>query len=285
MSALVLVAEADPFNLRLLTDLCSTLGYDVVTAGDGGAVLDSMARERPHLLLMDVALPVLDGLSVLRILKADPNLARVPVLLATADNDEAARRLGIELGAEDYVSKPYRSFEVQQRLRNLLRMQAAAGTISSYPPDRPELSDDAPGLGTPSQFRISLDYEFTRAVRYGHPLGCVVVRCAELPKLSIDVRRRAVTQLASVLRGCIRTVDQLFRSGEDTFSILLPETSEQGCAIVLSRIAQWAKEGSLLEPELAKRAVLVAGAASYPHQKVADAEGLWARASATLAKG
>src|SRR5688500_4710229 len=105
MSALVLVAEADPFNLRLLTDLCSTLGYEVVTAGDGGAVLDSVARERPHLLLMDAALPVMDGLQVLRILKADANLAHVPVLLVTAEGDEAVQRQALESGAEDYVTK------------------------------------------------------------------------------------------------------------------------------------------------------------------------------------
>src|SRR5690349_21293617 len=121
MTGLVLAAEADPFNLRLLSDLCSTLGYEVVTAGDGGAVLDSVAREKPHLVLMDAALPVMDGLQVLRILKADANLAHVPVLLATAENDEASRRLGLQLGAEDYITKPYRSFEVQQRLRNVLK--------------------------------------------------------------------------------------------------------------------------------------------------------------------
>src|ERR1044071_1725837 len=99
MSALVLVAEADPFNLRLLSDLCSTLGYEVVTAGDGGAVLDSVAREKPHLVLMDAALPVMNELAVLRLLQADANLAHVRKLLATAEDDEASRRLGLQLGA------------------------------------------------------------------------------------------------------------------------------------------------------------------------------------------
>jgi CheY-like chemotaxis protein len=92
MSALILVAEADPFELRLLSELCSTLGYDVVAVGDGGAVLDSIARARPDLLLMNAALPVLDGLQVLRILKGDQDLAPLPVVLATAEGDDEAHR-------------------------------------------------------------------------------------------------------------------------------------------------------------------------------------------------
>ncbi len=277
MSALVLVAEADPFNLRLLSDLCSSLGYEVVTAGDGGAVLDSVARERPHLVLMDAALPVMDGLQVLRILKGDQNLAHVPVLLVTAEGDSEARRLGLALGAEDYVTKPYRSFEIQQRLRNVLRLQVAAGTISSYPPDRLEIADPSTGAGTSSQFRISLDYEFTRAVRYGHPLGCVVVRCTNAGSLPPDAQRRVFVQLTSALRGCIRNVDQLFRSSSDAFSILLPETDDRGCAKVLARVSSLAARDPF-DADLEPRPFVVTAAASYPHDKVADGESLWARA-------
>ena len=283
MSALVLVAEADPFNLRLLSDLCSSLGYEVVTAGDGGAVLDAVAREKPHLVLMDAALPVMDGLQVLRILKADANLAHVPVLLATAEGDEAARRLGLQLGAEDYVTKPYRSFEIQQRLRNVLRLQVAAGTISSYPPDRLDIADPATGAGTASQFRISLDYEFTRAVRYGHPLGCVVVRCSNAGSLSPDMQRRTFVQLTAALRSCVRNVDQLFRSSSDAFSILLPETDQRGCAKVIERVQQLAARDPF-DSDLSPRPLINTSSASYPHAKVSDAESLWARALGKAAK-
>lgn len=284
MSALVLVAEADPFNLRLLSDLCSTLGYEVVTAGDGGAVLDCVARERPHLVLMDASLPVMDGLQVLRILKADVNLAHVPVLLVTAEDDEHSRRVGLQLGAEDYVTKPYRSFEIQQRLRNVLRLQVAAGTISSYPPDRLDIADPTTGAGTASQFRISLDYEFTRAVRYSHPLGCVVVRCSNAARLSPDMQRRMFVQLTSALRGCVRNVDQLFRSSPDAFSILLPETDQRGCARVIERVQALAARDPF-DADLDPRPRIDMSWASYPNEKVADAEGLWARAMAKATAG
>ncbi len=106
MSALILLADADPFDLRLLSELCSSLGYEIVTAADGGAVLDAVARVQPDLVLMDVSLPVMDGMQVLRILKADHDLSQVPIVLVTSDGDEDARRRGVELGADDYVTKP-----------------------------------------------------------------------------------------------------------------------------------------------------------------------------------
>src|SRR5262245_46825290 len=137
MSSLILLADADPFNLQTLSELCGAQGYEVVTAGDGGAVLDAVARQRPDVVLMDVSLPVMDGLQVLRILKADADLSHVPIVLVTPDGDDDTRKRGFDLGADDYVTRPYRSFEIQQRLRNLVRLrQAQTHGGFTHPPDR-----------------------------------------------------------------------------------------------------------------------------------------------------
>lgn len=276
MSALVLVADADPFNLRLLSELCGTLGYTVATAADGGAVLDTVARERPSLVLMDVALPVMDGLAVLQILKSDQDLAHVPVVLVTAEGDNELRERGLALGAEDYVTKPYRTFELQQRLRNVLRLQAARGVIGE-PLDRLEIVDPVTGAGTARQLHISLDYEFTRAVRYEHPLSCVVVRCENYEAI-LGARGAAMCQelasaLASSLRRCIRGTDHLFRSRPEEFTLLLPETDVRGCGIVVERLRAATAEGAKAvcdDPE----PTVVVGSASYPSVDVPDGESL-----------
>jgi len=104
MSALVLVADSDPFNLRLLSELCSSLGYDVMSAADGGAVLDALARQRPSLVLMDAGLPVMDGFNVLGILKADAGLCDVPVLLVTQEDDEPSRERALALVRSKFSS-------------------------------------------------------------------------------------------------------------------------------------------------------------------------------------
>jgi diguanylate cyclase (GGDEF)-like protein len=281
MSALILLADADPFNLRLLSELCSTLGYDVVTAADGGAVLDAVAREQPDLVLMDVALPVMDGFQVLRILKADHDLAHVPVVLVTAADDDEARRRGVELGAEDYVTKPYRSFEIQQRLRNVLR--AAENTGHS---ERMDIMDPLTGAGTRAQLHISLDYEFTRAVRYKHPLSCVVVRCVNYAQIAQSLggvsAQRVVSQLAAELRGCIRGVDHLFRSGPDEFTILLPETDARGCGIVVGRVNSNTSREELFEADIRPRPSIAVASACYPSRAVADGEALWRGAADDL---
>jgi diguanylate cyclase (GGDEF)-like protein len=287
MPTLILVADADPFNLGLLSELCASLGYDVATAADGGAVLDAVARERPRLVVMDVSLPVLDGFKVLRILKGDTGLSQLPVLLVTREDDVEGRRRGLEMGAVDYLTKPYRTFEIQQRIRNVLRIQDALISRSTDAPESAssEAQDPGPTTGTISQLHISLDYEYTRAVRYGHPLSCVVVRChnyaAILDGGGSAVAERCMLPLANVLRTCIRGVDHLFRSAEDAFTILLPETDQGGCDVVARRLRTSLLVEDLFDAAVLPRPQVAVGCASYPDAEAQDGAALWQ--AATLA--
>lgn len=279
MNALILVAEADPFNLQHLSELCSTLGYDVVAVADGGAVLDAVARQRPALVLMDAALPVMDGLQVLRILKADHDLSQVPIVLVTAEGDDETRQRGFEMGAEDYITKPYRSFEIQQRLRNVLRLDLKFLATSAAPPERLDIVDPLTGAGTTSQLHISLEYEFTRAVRYRHPLSCVVVRCANYAPIALALggasAQRVLIALATALRGCVRGVDHVFRSRPDEFTILLPETDTRGCRIVVDRMEAALSRADLFPDDVQPRPVIPVAYACYPAQGAKDGEALW----------
>lgn len=266
MPALVLVADADPFNLQLLEELCASMGHEVVSAADGETVLESVGRAQPDLVVMDAGLPGTDGLQVLRILRADGRFAAVPVLLATDHDDTTARQTGLELGADDYVSRPYRTFEVQQRIRTTLRLRAREGSMTERPPA--QTADPETGAGTAAQLHMSLDYEFTRAVRYGHPLSCVVVRCPS-PKegATPGVPGSALVPLTEVLQGCIRNVDHLFRSDTGEFTVLLPETSSDGCRTVVERVHATTTSPGLPPIHVA--------AASYPALEVPDGQALW----------
>jgi diguanylate cyclase (GGDEF)-like protein len=287
MAALLLVADADPFNLRLLSEVCESSGYSVVTAADGGAVLDAVARERPDLVLMDVSLPVMDGLAVMQILKADANLSHIPILLVTAEDDVHSRQQGIALGAEDYIGKPYRVFEVQQRVRNALRIAARGNSSPSIePPSNPDVMDVVTGAGTKSQLHFSLDYEFTRAVRYGHPLSCIVVRFSNynevMQSLGNDATAAVLAQLAGGLRQCIRGIDHLFRSNRDEFALLLPETDQGGCEIVAGRVARAGADGSLVGARVEPMPLVQVGRASYPALKPRDGDELYKAARAQM---
>jgi DNA-binding response OmpR family regulator len=94
-------------------------GYELAVAGDGAEALARVREERPDLILLDVLLPSMDGFDVLRGLKADADVAGIPVVMLTARNREADMKLAAELGAVDYVTKPFSPPDLMARVRKL----------------------------------------------------------------------------------------------------------------------------------------------------------------------
>jgi PleD family two-component response regulator len=281
MSALVLVADPDPFNLRLLHEACEAAGYDVITAADGPNVLAMVARQPPDLLVLDSKMSEIDAFDILRILKADNSLGNIPVLLVSDEGDHDARKRGIELGAEDTLTRPYRVFEIQQRVRNVLRATRSErlGIPESAPPA--DQRDPVTGAGTPSQLLISLDYEHTRATRYGHPLTCMVVRLTNAESLAAASADGTADQpmalIGSGLKGCIRAVDHLFRLRRDEFCILLPETDGQGAGYVYRRLQGQAESGELWGGALDPAPVVEIAVTSMPETGVKSGDDLLKR--------
>ena len=130
MTSPILVATSDPFDLQLLSEVCGHSGYEVLAAADGREVLAAVARERPRLVIMDIALPVMNGFEVLRVLKGDADVAGVPVLLATPEDDLDGRRRGLELGAEDYITKPISPPVLLQRVEKILMKKQVVGATN-----------------------------------------------------------------------------------------------------------------------------------------------------------
>ena len=121
----ILVVEDHPETRDLLTYNLKNAGYAVRSASSGQGGLDLAGRSRPDLVLLDVMLPGgMDGLEVCRRLKQDPRTRAIPVIMLTALGDEVDRIVGLELGAEDYVAKPFSPRELLLRVKALLRRAA-----------------------------------------------------------------------------------------------------------------------------------------------------------------
>ena len=118
MNELILVVDDEPKIAKLAQDYLERVGFRVVTAGDGEAALAAAKRERPDLVVLDLNLPRMDGLDVFRALRTDSNVA---IIILTARVDEADRLVGLELGADDYVTKPFSPRELVARVRAILR--------------------------------------------------------------------------------------------------------------------------------------------------------------------
>jgi two-component system, OmpR family, alkaline phosphatase synthesis response regulator PhoP len=121
--ARILVVDDEPRITRLVRDYLENAGFAVTAAHDGAEALMRARTERPDLVVLDLGLPGLDGLDVTRSLRRDSG---VPIIMLTARDDEADRVVGLELGADDYVTKPFSPRELVARVRAVLRRRDAA---------------------------------------------------------------------------------------------------------------------------------------------------------------
>ncbi|WP_034518637.1 response regulator transcription factor [Actinomadura rifamycini] len=120
----VLVAEDDPTQARLVRAYLERDGHSVIVVGDGREALEQTRARHPDLLVLDVVMPGVDGLDVCRVLRAE---SRVPIMLLTGRSREDDLLLGLDLGADDYVTKPYSPRVLTARVRALLRRAGASG--------------------------------------------------------------------------------------------------------------------------------------------------------------
>jgi DNA-binding response OmpR family regulator len=161
----VLVAEDDEMQAELIRRSLLAEGHTATVVHDGRAALDAARRLRPDLVVLDLMLPVIDGFGVCRVLRRDDD---VPVLMLTARATEDDLLLGLELGADDYMTKPYSPRELMARIRTVLRRGGrppvdrredpvlCAGGITVDPVRHEVLCEGVPVECTPAEFEILL---------------------------------------------------------------------------------------------------------------------------------
>lgn len=140
MSEKILIVEDEPALQETLSYNLTRQGYTVEVASDGAAALAAARRMAPDLVILDIMLPILDGFEVCRILRQETN---VPILILTARDEEIDRVIGLELGADDYLTKPFSMRELLARVKALLRrvrldraeLQSSEGQVT---PDKME---------------------------------------------------------------------------------------------------------------------------------------------------
>jgi two-component system alkaline phosphatase synthesis response regulator PhoP len=127
MAPRILVVDDDRQIVRLVQSYLQQSGFTVLTAYDGEEALHVMRREKPDLVVLDLMLPKRDGLDVTRIVRSDEALAATPILMLTARVEDVDKLIGLELGADDYLTKPFNPPEVVARVKAILRR--SSGTL------------------------------------------------------------------------------------------------------------------------------------------------------------
>src|SRR3954463_8920393 len=117
----ILVVDDEPDAVELIKFNLKAAGYEVLTAADGDEALKKARALLPNLIILDLMLPEVDGLEVCKILRRDQRVSAIPIIMLTAKAAEIDRVLGLELGADDYVTKPFSPRELVLRVKRLLR--------------------------------------------------------------------------------------------------------------------------------------------------------------------
>ena len=128
----ILVVDDEISIRRILETRLSMLGYNVITAGDGEEALEAYKKEMPNLIVLDIMMPKLDGYGVCQEIRKE---SEIPIIMLTALGDIADRITGLELGADDYVVKPFSPKELEARIKAILRRveKVSWGTLATNP--------------------------------------------------------------------------------------------------------------------------------------------------------
>ncbi|MBV7333275.1 response regulator transcription factor [Chloroflexi bacterium TSY] len=130
LSHRILVVDDDKEIVRLVRSYLEQAGYNVLTAHDGNTALQSIRSDRPDLVVLDLMLPERDGLEITRVVRGDDALAGIPIIMLTARVEDIDKILGLELGADDYITKPFNPREVVARVRTVLRRSGSENGTS-----------------------------------------------------------------------------------------------------------------------------------------------------------
>ena len=205
----IMVVEDDAALREIYSIRITAEGYDVVSAGDGEEALAVAVREKPDLILLDVMIPKLDGISVCKKIRYALNISNIPILMISAKDTESDKIVGLEMGADDYITKPFQIREVMARIKANLRKAELISTADIMGSQKNEDKDDIIKVGD-----LSLDLKKIEAKVKGEVIN--------LTKKEFDVLKYLASQPGQVVTremllrevweyeeyvGAIRTID------------------------------------------------------------------------------
>lgn len=219
----LLIVDDEKQNRLLLTELFGTT-YKIIQAKNGVQALEKARQHRPDLILLDVLMPEMDGMGVLRELKRDDATRLIPVIFITALNSATDEENGLNQGAVDYISKPFHPPIVRVRVHNqlqLLHQRRLLEQLASL--------DGLTGIPNRRQFDATLLKEWHRCQRNQQPLSLIVADVDFFKKyndaLGHAAGDRVLQEVAATLRQAARRPgDLVARYGGEEFVLLLPET-------------------------------------------------------------
>ena len=218
----VLIIEDHPDQRSLLEIFLQKEEYHVIVAEDGIEALKKLDNETPDIILCDIRMPRMDGLEFIRKLRNNSAFRNTYVILITGRFQESDLITGLELGADDCLTKPFHLTELLARIRAGSRVVQYKKQI-----EHQALVDFVTGLSNRRAFENKLDEEFNRATRYGHPLSLLILDVDDFKRINDTHGHyfgdKVLQKIAENLQAKTRRSDYPARYGGDEFVLILPE--------------------------------------------------------------
>lgn len=293
--ARILVVDDHPDNVEIINARLSSRGFLIETASNGEEALRMVRDNPPHLILLDVMMPVMDGYEVSRRIKQDSELPYIPIILVTARDSTQDKVEGLDAGADDYLTKPVNFPELEARVRSMLRIKRLQDELDQKNRElelankrlkKLSITDGLTELFNHRHIHELLHEEFERTRRSGEPLAVAMLDLDRF-KLVNDTYGHPtgdviLYETAGILRDTAREIDMVGRYGGEEFVVLLPGTDEEAALQFAERIREAVANHRFKDEAKEVHMTISGGVASFPSVNVDNPDVLIKRADEAL---
>lgn len=271
----ILVVDDHPDNVEIFEARLSNRGYVVDSATNGEEALARVHENPPHLILLDVMMPLMDGYEVSRRIKSDPDLPFIPIILVTARGETEDKVEGLDAGADDYLTKPIDFPELEARVRSMLRIKKLQDELDSKNRElehaneqlrQLSITDGLTGLFNHRHAHQLLREEYERGKRTGDSMAVAMFDLDRFKELN-DTHGHptgdvVLAETAQLLAETAREIDMIGRYGGEEFIAILPDADEEDAANFAERFRHAVEEHVYRDGDKEIRMTVSGGVAS-----------------------
>ena len=273
----VLIVEDDAGIADLIKITLGQGDVETTWAMDGEQALRLAKDHAPDLILMDVLIPKMNGYEVVKQLKETEELKHIPVIFVTVKDETLSKVTGLQIGAHDYITKPFDLDELYARVYAALRIKGENDNLRAVNHRLAEMSitDPLTGLHNRRYLMERFDEEVERARRYQLPIACLMIDVDNFKAIN-DLHGHntgdyILEQIALAMKNSNRVVDILVRYGGDEFFIILPQTDQGGAFTVAERVRANVQDSRLIRAKPDQNVTLSIGVAAFPAGQIGNA--------------
>lgn len=291
----ILVVDDHEDNIELLRARLEARGYEVIGASDGQAALDEVAKTTPDLILLDVMMPKMDGMEVVRRLKANKDLPFIPVIMQTALDSTENKVEGLDAGADDYITKPINFAELEARVNSLLRIKKLETSLRDREKElsvlndkltRISLTDGLTEIDNRRCLEGRLNEMWQHSARLHEPVSLIMCDIDKFKSVNDQYGHQAgdavLKEVAKILKDEAREIDRVGRYGGEEFLLLLPGTVLDAAVTFAERLREKVAGHTFSFTGGTLQRTISCGVAASPHPRIKDQEALLKAADEAL---